>query len=115
MHHAKAEKHHSGSKKMRRLGEAPCSCHAEDSTWIPPAQRAPRCVFIDLGAADGNTWRSFLEGGFGSLKDCPSGGSYEAILVEANPRFAAPLQETQTNNSGIVRSLASSAAYMCEG
>lgn len=101
--------------EIRRRGSAPCSCEAEGSHWKPAAPRAPRCLFIDLGAADGNTFRSFLSDGYGPVKDCPSGGSYEAILVEANPIFNQRLMEVERNHTESVRVLPASAAYMCEG
>lgn len=100
---------------IRKETKAPCACHANDPTWKPPAARKPRCVFIDLGAAHGNTFQNFLDDGFGPVKNCPSGGAWEAVLVEANPRFKKPLVELQTNYSGQVTSKPSSAAYMCEG
>ena len=40
-------------------------------------------MFIDLGAADGNTFDSFLSNGYGPVKNCPHGGDWQAILVEA--------------------------------
>jgi FkbM family methyltransferase len=96
-------------------GEAPCECEVEGSDWKRQAQRPPRCIFIDLGAADGNTFNRFLSNGFGDVSKCPSHGSYEAILVEANPVFNKPLQSLEKNFSGKVRSVISTAAYMCEG
>ena len=65
-----------------------------ETTYIPfyteffhqlhgPARTEPRCVFIDLGAADGNTFDSFLANGYGPVKNCPRHGEWQAILVEA--------------------------------
>lgn len=45
----------------------------------------PKCVFIDLGAADGNTFDSFLANGYGPVKNCPH-RQWQAILVEARKR-----------------------------
>mmetsp|Transcript_783 Transcript_783/g.1250 ORF Transcript_783/g.1250 Transcript_783/m.1250 type:complete len:391 (-) Transcript_783:88-1260(-) len=95
--------------------DAPCECEVEGTDWKRPAQRPPRCIFIDLGAADGNTFNKFLSNGFGDVGGCPSQGSYEAILVEANPVFNKPLQSLEKNFTGLVRSVISTAAYMCEG
>lgn len=100
---------------QRPTGSAPCACEGDSKLWKQPAPRAPRCIFIDLGAANGNTFEHFLKDGYGEVKNCPSGGEFEAILVEANPRFDESLLSLQANYSGRVRSLVSSAAYMCEG
>lgn len=96
-------------------GRAPCECEASGADWQKAAERKPRCIFIDLGAADGNTFSRFLSNGYGDIANCPSHGSYEAILVEANPVFNKPLQALEKNFSGLVRSASSTAAYMCEG
>mmetsp|Transcript_40177 Transcript_40177/g.96294 ORF Transcript_40177/g.96294 Transcript_40177/m.96294 type:complete len:274 (-) Transcript_40177:71-892(-) len=92
----------------------PCSCEASNAAWqAPSTARAPRCVFIDLGAADGNTFNKFLGNGYTNVKTCPSGGAWEAYLVEANPRFAPNLQALQQKYPGKVHVFASTAAFMC--
>lgn len=111
MHHQEASEMSSQKSSVT----APCQCEVDNAEWAQPAPRPPRCIFIDLGAADGNTFEYFLKNGYGEVHNCPSGGEYEAILVEANPRFEKPLLNLQANSSGRVRSLVSSAAYMCEG
>lgn len=93
----------------------PCTCEANNPNWTRPAPRAPVCWFIDLGAADGNTFRSFAADGYGPVQNCPSGGQYQALLVEANPRFAERLTQVQANHPENVRVMSSTAAYMCEG
>jgi len=78
----------------------------------------PRCVFIDLGAADGNSFGSWTQNQYGPVSNCPSGGTYEAFLVEANPRFQGALDSLERSHAGptaFVHSLAPNAAYMCEG
>jgi len=93
----------------------PCQCVAHDPSWVAGPQRAVnKCVFIDLGAADGNTFNSFLTGGYGPLQNCPNGGDWEAWLVEANPRFEQQLNALQAQYPGKVHSLANHAAYDCE-
>lgn len=92
----------------------PCSCDLGTASWKAPTRQEPRCVFIDLGAADGNTFRSFKASKYGTLSTCPSGGQWQATLVEANPHFDADLQAVETANSGKVHALNSHAAYMCE-
>jgi FkbM family methyltransferase len=56
---------------------------------------------------------------FGPVENCPSGGQWEAVLVEANPRFSEALTEVQKkykqDEHGIVDALPSTAAYMCQG
>jgi len=94
---------------------APCACEATSSSWVPAFRTAPQCVFIDLGAANGNTYAGWLAHKFGDISTCPSGGRYEAHLVEANPNFAQPLKSLQDQNSAVVHSHAPMAAYMCTG
>eukprot|EP00929_Paragymnodinium_shiwhaense_P113396 TRINITY_DN81689_c0_g1_i1.p1 TRINITY_DN81689_c0_g1~~TRINITY_DN81689_c0_g1_i1.p1 ORF type:complete len:301 (-),score=51.90 TRINITY_DN81689_c0_g1_i1:121-969(-) len=92
----------------------PCQCVPQDAAWVQGPQRAvPKCVFIDLGAADGNTFQKFMTNGYGPLQNCPS-GDWEAWLVEANPRFQAQLDALQAQYPGKVHSLANHAAYDCE-
>lgn len=109
-----------GKQQRTEEARAPCLCQPDNPEWQRPAPRPPRCVFLDLGAADGNTFQSFLHGGYGPVENCPSGGSYEALLVEANPFFNKPLRKLmgsrpRKNSTGHVRTLLSTAAYMCEG
>lgn len=112
------EVHRSSGKMTREVDRSsgpPCMCQSSSTDWKPPAPRAPRCLFIDLGAADGNTFRSFAADGYGSVANCPSGGQYDAVLVEANPHFDMRLAQVRENHLGNVRVLNSTAAYMCEG
>lgn len=98
----------------RSMSGPPCTCESDSKSWTKCARTTPKCVFIDLGAADGNSFKTFLAGGFGALGACP-GGKWEAILVEANPFFKNDLQKLAGKYDGGVRSMASTAAYMCEG
>lgn len=91
----------------------PCQCVAHNSSWHAPARVAPKCVFIDLGAGDGDNLKTFLAGGYGSMSSCP-GGDWEAYLVEANPLFEPALAHLETEYQGKVHSLSSRAAYSCE-
>jgi len=93
---------------------APCQCVTSDPTWVAPTRTVPRCLFIDLGAANGNTFQSFLNNGYGPVSNCPS-GDWHAVLVEANPRFNEPLAAVQQQYAGKVQSLGAHAAYDCEG
>lgn len=100
-----------------RLATGPtCRCMPSNPTWSKPTRTNPKCIFVDLGAANGNTFEKFLQDGYGPVSQCAHGtGDYEAFLVEANPRFAADLNKLQTNYPGKVHALPSTAAYMCEG
>lgn len=90
----------------------PCNCIANSNTWKPTSRTIPKCIFIDLGAADGNTFNDFLNNKYGPVANCPS-GQWEAWLVEANPHFDASLNNVPTQYPGMVHSLASTAAYDC--
>lgn len=94
--------------------KAPCTCVASSPTWKPCARTEPRCVFIDLGAANGNTFEFFMKDGYGPVGNCPSGGKWSAVLVEANPRFDKDLGLVGKAHPGEVNVLSSTAAYMCE-
>jgi FkbM family methyltransferase len=90
-----------------------CACEKANALWKAPTSRPPRCVFIDLGAADGNTFHDFISNKYGPVSNCPS-GDWEAYLVEANPRFAQQLTNIQNQYPGKVHVFTSTAAYMCE-
>jgi FkbM family methyltransferase len=100
-------------------GKLPCFCETSNPSWKRSTRTAPKCLFIDLGAADGNSFGEFMSGKFGPVENCPSGGQWEAILVEANPRFTENLQEVQKkyqkDKHGVVDALPSTAAFMCQG
>jgi len=91
----------------------PCQCDLGQTAWLPSRRSTPKCIFIDLGAADGNTLKDFVAGKYGPVANCPS-GQWEATLVEANPRFDAPLKQMEVTYPGSVHASSSSAAYMCE-
>jgi len=100
---------------QRKGGAAPCQCVASSPSWVAPKRTAARCLFIDLGAANGNTFQSFLSNGYGPVKDCPNGGDWHAILVEANPRFVPELTAVvQQYGDAKVQNLGAHAAYDCE-
>jgi FkbM family methyltransferase len=92
----------------------PCQCVANDPSWSKPPQRIPKCIFIDLGAADGNTFNDFLRNVYGPVSNCPS-GQWEAFLVEANPQFAPQLMLLEQQYPGQVHVYASTAAFTCQG
>lgn len=96
-----------------------CTCQAGNDKWVQTKRTKPKCIFIDLGAADGNSFGAWMSNKYGDVGNCPSGGSYEAFLVEANPRFKGALDNLEkshkTQDKALVHSLAPNAAYMCEG
>mmetsp|Transcript_79937 Transcript_79937/g.138545 ORF Transcript_79937/g.138545 Transcript_79937/m.138545 type:complete len:290 (+) Transcript_79937:101-970(+) len=94
-----------------------CTCQTANPEWKPCKRTTPKCVFIDLGAADGNTFNVFMNNGYTNLANCTAGGAdaWEAILVEANPKFVQPLTAEAGKYPGKVAALHSTAAYMCEG
>mmetsp|Transcript_57572 Transcript_57572/g.136922 ORF Transcript_57572/g.136922 Transcript_57572/m.136922 type:complete len:269 (-) Transcript_57572:49-855(-) len=93
--------------------KAPCSCVADNAAWLRSARTTPKCVFIDLGAADGNTFQEFLQNRFVDVATCPH-GEWHAVLVEANPLFKGALDQHAIQHPGKVEPVLS-AAYMCEG
>jgi len=92
---------------------APCQCQP-DGAWLPTTRTVPKCIFIDLGAADGNSFNQFLANAYGPVASCPS-GQWEALLVEANPQFTPALQAVAAQYPGSVHAYGSTAAYMCQG
>jgi len=98
---------------------APCQCLANDPAWKTITRTVPKCIFIDLGAAHGNSFDQFLKNAYGPVANCPS-GQWEAILVEANPEFTAQLNTVASTypmggGPGAVRALGATAAYSCAG
>jgi len=94
---------------------APCQCLPNDPTWKQTTRTVPKCVFIDLGAAHGNSFDQFLKNAYGPVAKCPS-GQWEAILVEANPQFTAQLNTVAAAQPpGAVRAMSATAAYQCAG
>lgn len=104
---------HAIGKSQRGMA---CQCDLAQQSWTPSVRTTPKCIFIDLGAANGNTLKDFIAGAYGPLANCPSGGQWEATLVEANPRFSVPLKQAEATYPANVRvgSSTARAAYMCE-
>mmetsp|Transcript_47749 Transcript_47749/g.84069 ORF Transcript_47749/g.84069 Transcript_47749/m.84069 type:complete len:286 (-) Transcript_47749:87-944(-) len=105
-----AGRHAAGSNAS---GTVPCPCEEYNSAWKPCTRTYPMCVFIDLGAANGNTFQDFMSNKYGPVAECP-GGHWHATLVEANPHFNAPLQSIATTYGPAVYAASSTAAYMCD-
>lgn len=97
-----------------RIASQPCSCVANDESWHATNRTKPKCIFIDLGAADGNTFEKFISDGYGPVANCPSGGEWEAYLVEANPQFDDQLKALEQKYPFKVHAMPSTAAYDCK-
>jgi len=93
--------------------KAPCACTTGGTDWKQCTRTKPRCVFIDLGAANGNTFDFFMKDGYGPVKNCPN-GEWAAVLVEANPRFNSDLAQVGKQHPTSINVMSSTAAYMCE-
>merc|ERR1719262_331870 len=104
----------SGSTTHTVFQNPSCACETANAAWKRPVRTTPECVFIDLGAADGNTFNHFLANGYGPVSNCPSGGKYQAFLVEANPRFDGNLGGVESAHKAFVHAYKSTAAFMCE-
>jgi len=104
-----------GSSNGTSSTRTPCSCQANDPAWRSTTRTVPKCVFIDLGAANGNSFQAFMSNQYGPVSNCPSGGQWEAVLVEANPEFTPALQSVAARFPGMIHPLAGTAAYMCQG
>jgi len=93
----------------------PCKCEVFNPAWKWPRKREPACLFIDLGAADGETYLAFTQhskkwsfnyntGKYNS-RDC------FAYLMEANPKFTKNLEHFRASR---VYPMTKTAAYMCD-
>eukprot|EP00933_Yihiella_yeosuensis_P068095 TRINITY_DN733_c0_g1_i3.p1 TRINITY_DN733_c0_g1~~TRINITY_DN733_c0_g1_i3.p1 ORF type:complete len:260 (+),score=73.21 TRINITY_DN733_c0_g1_i3:140-919(+) len=108
----------SNATSVLNLEAPPCTCVANDASWKKTSRTEPKCIFIDLGAADGNTFDEFIADDYGPVENCPSGGKWEALLVEANPIFSKKLKAIEKNmggGKGTVKSYPDTAAYSCKG
>lgn len=96
-------------------GGAPCQCETSNAKWKTPHNRAPECLFIDLGAADGETYKAFLgQSKKWSFKYDVGPFKHEncyAYLIEANPRFSEPLEAFRADR---VYPMPQTASYMCD-
>jgi len=110
MHHVLPMLHTESNSSKAKM---PCNCITNDPSWVPCKRTTPRCVFIDLGAADGNSFNFFMSNGYGEVGKCPS-VQWSAILVEANPRFNTQLAGIGAKHQGQLTVMSSTAAYMCE-
>jgi len=98
----------------------PCQCAPFDLAWRKPSRTLPKCIYVDLGAANGNTLGPFLHDHYGPIANCGTArnpGDYEAFLVEANPTFDVTLTQISAAGygNGSIHAVNSTAAYMCDG
>ncbi|CAE7021653.1 unnamed protein product [Symbiodinium natans] len=80
-------------------------CRAELSTLRPTTQLFPWPQTCSLLSRQGD---------YTPLASCPNGGKWEALLVEANPRFDSALHQVEAQHPNQVKAMPSSAAYMCD-
>lgn len=107
------ERVHSGGRLNRETRHQPCKCELSKADWKIPTRTNSKCIFIDLGAADGDTFKQFLSGAYERIPQCTK-GDWEAILVEANPLFTESLKRLEKEYPGKVQALSGTAAYCCE-
>jgi FkbM family methyltransferase len=103
-----------GLNSSSHRASPPCACESNNPTWSYSQRTTPKCIFIDLGAADGNSFKQFLNNGYGPVANCPS-GQWEALLIEANPQFTPALTTLANAYPGSLHAYGSTAAYMCQG
>mmetsp|Transcript_98552 Transcript_98552/g.279126 ORF Transcript_98552/g.279126 Transcript_98552/m.279126 type:complete len:252 (-) Transcript_98552:47-802(-) len=94
-----------------------CSCQPE-GPWAKPAARQGKCIFVDLGAANGNSFEVFRqrqEPYASANLPAVCAHSWEAWLMEANPLFTQDLRRLEQIYPGQVHSLAENACFSCDG
>eukprot|EP00397_Hematodinium_sp_SG-2012_P045391 GEMP01050962.1.p1 GENE.GEMP01050962.1~~GEMP01050962.1.p1 ORF type:complete len:269 (+),score=65.56 GEMP01050962.1:72-878(+) len=96
-----------------------CQCEATNHTWKLSTRTVPTCVFFDLGAGDGETFRAFqhksAKWSFDYNTTPFEKSQCTSYLVEANPRFNPDLQQCSTTEApGHVQVLGQTAVYMCD-
>lgn len=92
-----------------------CKCQYSNPSWSIPTRTKPKCVFIDVGAADGKEFHKFLNNEYGAVSNCGyMTGDYEAYLIEANPMYHNHLRDLEQQYAGKVHVLMG-AAYNCDG
>merc|ERR1719498_920581 len=72
--HARDIQFHNSSAHHRstfRMGVKPdqrpqCKCQHDSPSWSTPTRTKPKCIFIDLGAADGREFHKFLNNEYGA-------------------------------------------------
>jgi len=92
-----------------------CHCLPDSPSWSVPARTKPKCIFIDVGAAEGKEFHKFLNNEYGAISNCGyMTGDYDAYLIEANPMYHLPLRELEQAYPGKVHVLMG-AGYDCDG
>lgn len=104
-----------GHFSSEKAGEAPCRCETFSTHWKKVARTQPECLFIDLGAADGETYKAFL-GTSSKWTFAYDTGAFKkencyAYLIEANPRFDRALESFRSQRTYPIQRTAS---YMCD-
>lgn len=107
-----------GSATSQAAEGPPCACETENPAWKAPTRTWPTCVFIDLGAGDGETFRAFLgksaKWQFQYDTKPYSPDQCYAFLYEANPRFNQDLHATLPLIPKKVYPQYQTGIYMCD-
>lgn len=100
-----------GTERTRTtLAGSPCECVAWDAAWRRADRSEPMSVFIDLGAADGNSFHKFYDTEMFVNRSDPK---WRAFLVEANGAFTDALQNLSQSLPGQIYPVIGRAAYSC--
>lgn len=98
----------------------PCQCEASNEAWAVSTRTQPSCFFFDLGAADGNSFLTFLgksqQWNYNFKTDPFTKQQCTSYLVEANPKFAKSLTDKAAENAAAekVKVFSKTAVYMCD-
>jgi len=113
---AGAQKHRSNATAtLGNKAGPPCACHPSDPSWKAPAPRGPACLFFDLGAADGETFKVFMHQSAKWTFNYDTGATPHdqcySYLIEANPGFVPQLEPLRSPR---VYPMPQVAVYMCD-
>jgi len=101
-----------------------CECQRWHPSWIPCQRLKPRCVFLQIGANNGESYRGYMGA---QQYDCHgNAANYDlgndivvrdchAVLVEPNPDFSNHLENVRQQTSSSIEVLSQTAFYQCDG
>lgn len=94
---------------------APCKCTASSPKWPKPTRTKPECLFVDLGASDGESYKVFM-GESKNFKFNFNTGNFKksdcyAYLMEPNSQFMKKLESMRSWKAFPMTNMA---AYMCD-
>lgn len=105
----------SGRIGHQKDGSPPCKCENSSRAWPKPDRTKPECLFVDLGAGEGETYKVFL-GQSSKWKFNFDTRNFKksdcfAYLIEPNSQFTKSLEASRSDH---VFPMTSMAAYMCD-